>query len=49
VIVIRKKKEKSCRRTKERTKERGSLERNAIRWPQKTKNGRVEESKKETK
>jgi len=47
--LIRKKKEKRSRRTKERKKKGGSLERNAIRWPRKTKNGREVESKKETK
>jgi hypothetical protein len=39
---------KCSRRKKERTKERGRLERNAVRWPGQAKNGSVEESKKET-
>jgi hypothetical protein len=47
--VIRKNKGESSRRKKERTVERRSLERNTIRWPRKAKNGRLKESKKETK
>ena len=46
MIVIRKKKVKRSRRTQERTKEGGSLERNAIRWPRKTKNGEQKRAKK---